>query len=169
MSGTMSGLGHSRRGKPRYATSLTSGTGTYTPQAGTTGMWVRKWGGGGGAGGATSGSSVYGASSGGWDGQYTEEWIAHTAGTTYAWAIGAAGTGGNFGSGGAGGSTTFAGTTSATGGQGGVQSAGFHAAGPPIAPGRSGPGSGGAGVVAYNGAQQAGNAGQAGLILVEEY
>ena len=170
MSGTMSGLGHSRTGKPRYAAApITSGTGTYTPQAGTTWLRVRKWGGGGGSGGASSGSSTYGASSSGWDGQYTEEWIPHSAGDTYAWAVGAGGTAGNFGGGGAGGSTTFAGTTSATGGQGGVQSAGFHVAAPPIAPGRAGPGAGGAGVVAYNGAQQAGNAGQAGVILIEEY
>ena len=172
MSGTMSGLGHSRTGKPRYAAApITSGTGTYTPQAGTTWLRVRKWGGGGGSGGASSTSGTYGTSSNGSEGQYTDEWIAHTPGATYAYAVGAAGLAGNSGSGtgGTGGTTTFAGTTAAAGGVGGSFSIGTDVFAGPFAPTRSGPGAGGVGVYAYNGTTQAGIAGQAGLILVEEF
>ena len=172
MSGTTDGLGMSRTSKPRYAAApITGGTGTYTPQAGTTWLRVRKWGGGGGSGGAGSSSGTYGISSAGADGQYTEEWIAHSPGATYAWAVGAGGTAGPTtpGNGGNGGSTTFDGTTPAAGGLGGQQSLGVSSFSFPLPAASTGPGSGGQAVRSYNGSNEAGNVGQAGLILAEEF
>lgn len=150
---------------------LLSGTGTYTPRPGTKLLRVRKWGGGGGSGGAGSSSSVYGISSAGADGQYTDEWISHSPGATYAWAIGAGGTAGpnTPGNGGNGGSTTFDGTMSASGGIGGQQSLGVSSFSFPLPAASTGPGAGGQAVRSYGGSNQTGNAGQAGLILVEEY
>lgn len=156
----------------RAFNTITSGTGVYVPKAGTKVMRVRKWGGGGGSGGAAAGSGVYAASSNGSDGQYTEEWIFHTPGATYAYAVGAGGTAGTSGpsNGGNGGNTTFAGTTAAAGGQGGSASYGSSSQGGLVfAPSRAGPGAGGIGVPAYNTSNSAGNPGQAGLIQVEEY
>lgn len=151
---------------------LLSGTGTYTPRPGTKLLRVRKWGGGGGSGGSLAAAWGYAASSNGSDGQYTEEWVTHTPGATYAYAIGAGGTAGTSAptNGGDGGDTTFAGTTTAKGGTGGASNYGSSSQGGLVfAPSRSGPGAGAIGVGSYNTSAVAGQAGQAGLIQIEEY
>lgn len=98
---------------------LTSGT-TYTPTTGTTEALIRIWGGGGGGGGC---SAVAGcAGGGGGAGGYAEYHLTGVTGT-YAYTIGAAGTGVSGANGNAGGNSTFVngGTTvTAFGGAGGA-------------------------------------------------
>lgn len=105
---------------------LTSGT-TYTPTSGTKKILVRMWGGGGAGGGC---SAVAGcAGGGGGSGGYAEYFFSGVTGT-YAYVIGAGGTGNSGAAGGVGSSTTMtiSGTTiTAFGGSGGAFTAGSAA------------------------------------------
>lgn len=105
-------------------TSLTSGSGTYTPPANCTRIRVRCWGGGGGGGGAAGTTANAAAAGGGAGGGYCETIITSPSGGGYSYAVGALGAGGVAGnnSGTAGGATTF-GTLSAGGGGPGAGSA----------------------------------------------
>ena len=101
-----------------------AGAGTFTPSVSGT-VTIQAWGGGGGGGGddGNSHGGFYPSSSGGGGGAYeTQSGIAVTAGTTYNYTVGAAGTGGSTtypGNGVTGGSSFFGntnpGTTDASG------------------------------------------------------
>jgi len=99
---------------------FTSGSGTYTPTAGTQYVWVRAVAGGGQGGGCTSATAQVNAGSGGGSGAYGEFW---EAATSRAYAVGAGGSTGTTGTGQTGGTTSF-GTAGAqmslAGGVGGV-------------------------------------------------
>jgi hypothetical protein len=137
---------------------FTSGSGTYTPTAGATWVWVRAIAGGGQGGGCTSTTAQVGSGGGGGAGGYGEYW--ETA-TSRAYSIGAGGSGSAAGStGGNGGSTTF-GTAGAqmslAGGSGGVASNGQTVSGAPAG------GAGGAATTAT--LKMAGGAGGYAFIL----
>lgn len=122
---------------------LTSGT-SYTAPAGCASIYVEAVGGGGGGGGADADTSTSLGSGGGGAGAYVAKYFSVTAGSSYAYAIGAGGTGGTAGGGNGanGGNTTFtvgAVVITAGGGSGGE--------GADVTSG----GSGGSGGVASNG------------------
>ena len=102
--------------------SVLTGSGTFTPAAGTKSLLVEMVGGGGGGGGAKSNGSnnCSALAGGGGAGGYCKGWIA-TVAVSYAYSVGAGGTAGTNTptNGGTGGTTTF-GTFSATGGSGGT-------------------------------------------------
>jgi len=84
---------------------FTSGSGTYTPTAGTRYVWVRAVGGGGGGSGCTSSTGNTNAGGGGGSGGYAELW---ESATSRAYSVGAAGGGGSGAAAGSnGGATTF--------------------------------------------------------------
>lgn len=103
----------------------TSGSGTYTPTAGTKSILVKLWGAGGG-GGQASYSNCAGfnqSGGGGGSGGYSEGFISSVA-ASYSYTVGAGGTGTYSGTGcptgaNAGGATTFGGVFTANGGGGG--------------------------------------------------
>ncbi len=104
-------------GSAEAVTVTYSASGNWTAPAGVTSVTVEAWGGGGG-GGAGTGNPAQGG--GGAGGQYVSTVVAVTPGNTYAYVVGAAGTGGNTVAGGTGGDSTFAATTVvAKGGAGG--------------------------------------------------
>ena len=94
-------------GRLLAVTTLTAGT-TITTNPLTSSARVRLVGGGGGGGGIIAGTiSTWGSAGGGGSGGYAEKLFAVTGGTSYTYAIGAAGTGNSGAAGGAGGSSTF--------------------------------------------------------------
>jgi hypothetical protein len=99
-----------------------SGSGTYTPAAGTKSLLVELVGGGGGGGGAKSNGSnnCSALAGGGGAGGYCKGWVANVA-ANYAYSVGGGGAAGanTPTNGSAGGTTTF-GAFSATGGSGGT-------------------------------------------------
>ncbi len=106
---------------------FTSGSGTYTPTAGTDFVRVRMTAGGGGGGGVSN-AGAYGVGCGGNSGSYLEFFMtAAQIGASKSYGVGAGGAGGNSGATGTTGSvTTFADWT-ATGGLGGTGQAGAAA------------------------------------------
>lgn len=84
-----------------------SGSGTYTPTAGTKYGWVRGVGGGGGGAGCTSIAAQLGIGEGGGAGSYGEAWF---VAAPIAYACGAAGSGGAAGNSGTDGGTTLFGS-----------------------------------------------------------
>jgi hypothetical protein len=102
---------------------LTASSGTYTPATGTRAIIVAALGAGGGGGGAAQSATTAGAGGGGAAGGYAEKLITSLA-ANYAYANGAAGTGGAAGNnaGNAGGATTFGSPAvlTANGGAGGA-------------------------------------------------
>jgi len=112
-------LGAQINAAPSKGTRLTSGT-SYTATVTGWHRVVCQGGGGGGAGTVNNGGDA---------GMYCEAWHYLTAGTAYAYAIGAGGTSAANAAGGAGGSTTFTGpniTQTALGGSGGAASVATH-------------------------------------------
>lgn len=164
MAGTQSQMGFGAGAIPRKVTSLTSGTGTFTEQAGTSWLRVRMVSGGGGGGGGVGGS---GFGPPGQAGSYFEFWLPAT-GVAKSYAVGAPGTVGVSSSSSApgtdGGATTFGGV-SVPGGVAGrsVASPNFDATGQPSPFGGYGRGG--------DGGQSSGtiNPPTGGLIVVEEY
>lgn len=153
-------------------TYLTSGSGTFIPKAAT--QWLRVTMIGGGAGGnSTSGSNNC---TGGAAAKPVTHWIKKTK-ASYAYAIGAGGTGVASASGTAGGDTTFD-TLTAYGAQGGgpnptQQGVTFHGESNGYGKGgawaygnATGYGAGGGGA---NGSGTSGGNGSGGLIIIEEY
>lgn len=106
-----------------------SGTGTHTPQSGTTLMLVRGWGGGGGGGGVSSAAASASGGGGGGSGGYFEKWYSNPAAMNYS--VGAGGAGGAAGNnaGAAGGNTAFDTGGTAITAYGGSGGAGQAAAG----------------------------------------
>ena len=167
----------------RVTTITTPGAGTFTKQARTRWLRVKRLGGGGGGGNNQSGGPAIQTAWGGKAGAYCEDWLEATA-TSYAYSVGAGGAGGSGGAsgGGNGGDTTFAGLLAAPGGAGGASGATTTTAGnssvgesspyggggkiDSVAPPGRGYGSGGG--VSFN-TSAAGAAGAGGLIIVEEY
>lgn len=155
MSGDTSSLGLGLSAKPRYKTSITtSGSGTFTPQAGTTWLCVRRSG-GGGAGGSTSLPTT--PQPGGAAAPIVEDWVQHSAGATYSYAVGAKGVGVTSGIGGDGGDTTFGSLPAAPGGRGGSHWSYDGGSSPWGKGGQRAPGSGTAGAATNNGAGGGGN------------
>lgn len=153
-------------------TYLTSGSGTFIPKATT--QWLRvTLLGGGSAGNSTGGSNNC---TGGLAAKPVTHWIKKTK-ASYAYAIGAGGTGVATGAGNSGGDTTFDSLT-AYGAQGGGpnpttlgspfagESSGYGKGGAWMSGNASGYGAGGGGT---NGAGNAGGNGSGGLIIIEEY
>ncbi len=152
---------------------LTASSGTYTPTAGTVGIWVRGVGGGGGGGNA-GGAVDYGGSGGG-AGAYGEAWITSVA-ASYPYTCGAGGAAVNSGApttfgtagailnlagGGAGNNPT--GTAVIAGGGGGVPTTADYGVGG----GGGGPGGGGTALTAIagnGGSSPLGMGGPAGAI-----
>lgn len=101
-----------------------TGTGTFTPAAGVTSVYVEVWGGGGGGAGAANVANCWGGGGGG--GGYSAGFVTVTPTigcTVTVGAGGTAGTGGVGNIGGTGGTSSFAGTSvtvTATGGVGGT-------------------------------------------------
>lgn len=97
-----------------------TGSGTYTPTAGTRYIRARLWGGGGGGGGAAASSGGCSSGGGGGSGAYTE--YATTVPAAQTITIGAGGTAGTSAgtSGGTGGQTSLGGLATAPGGLGGT-------------------------------------------------
>ena len=115
MSGDTSGLGFGYTGAPRgVPDDINSGSGTWAGPAYACMLLVEYCGGGAG------GSSTAGATMccGGKAAVVRREWISHTAGASYSYAVGAAGSGGASGAGSDGGDTTFGALPTAYGGKG---------------------------------------------------
>lgn len=104
---------------------LTASSGTYTPTAGTTNIFVELWGGGGGGGAArvSNDATQAAAGGGGAGGTYTAKYYS-TVSASYSYVVGAGGAGGagaSAGSGSIGGDTSFnGGIVTAPGGPGGT-------------------------------------------------
>jgi hypothetical protein len=100
-------------------TNIFTGTVSYTPQTGVTGLYVEMVGGGGGGGGCVTGVTNSAAGGGGGSGGYSAIWT--TTIKTFTVAVGAGGTGVSGASGNTGGNTTFDSPSicSANGGSGG--------------------------------------------------
>jgi len=175
MTGTTGGLGMSRTTKPRHIAEITSGTGNYTPQDGTTWLYVTLVP-GGGAGGSLGNSSPTPPAWHGKPGIPVGFWLKHTA-ANYAYAVGAGGTANAGSSGNDGGDTTF-GSLTAYGGRGGYGVSGGFGGGLPAgeangfgkpatnAASCSGVGQGGKGAQTVN---TLGEAGTGGKIIVLEF
>ena len=116
-------------GVPTIETFATAGSGTWTAQTGVSSVNAQCWAGGGGGRGGTAGGSPQGGPGGG-GGEYAQEVsLAVSAGSSYAWTVGAAGAGSPApgGTAGNGGNTVFHGasvTVTAHGGQGGHRGGG---------------------------------------------
>ena len=165
VNGGSSGVGASSGSAiPTLVSTITTGSGTFTPQSGT--QWMRVTlvgGGGGGSGTAANGTFGWGGGAGG----NAAFWIKNTA-APYAYSVGVGGTAGALGgtlggAGGTGGATSFGSFTVAGGcGANGVNTGGGM---PPQSAGYgTGYGCGGGG-----GTGNAGYAGSGGFIMVEEY
>jgi hypothetical protein len=101
---------------------VTTGAGTFAPDAGARALFVELWGGGGGGGGAVAPSGCAAASGGG-GGAYGSKWITSPLQGTYNVIVGNGGAGGNLsgGNGSPGGDTSWAGGPfAANGGAGGI-------------------------------------------------
>jgi hypothetical protein len=116
-------------------------SGSYTPAAGVTRVFVEVWGGGGGGGGAVLNNRI---SAGGGGGGYTCGFINVTPGVPITVNVGAGGTGGaDTGANGTNGGTSSFGALSATGGLGGTGSGAGSSDGLLFTGGDGGTGSGG--------------------------
>ena len=116
MSGDTQSLGMAPSGAPRAApTDINSGTGTWSGPAYDC-MLLVEYCGGGAAGSSTSDATLC---CGGKSSVLRREWIKHTAGASYSYAVGAGGTSPGAGPGGDGGDTTFGSLPTAYGGKGG--------------------------------------------------
>ena len=176
MSGNTSDLGFGVTGAPRAVpTDLNSGSGTWAGPAYDCTLLVEYC--GGGAGGSSTSAGIM--CCGGKASVVRREWIKHTAGASYSYAVGAAGTGVASGAGSDGGDTTFGSLPTAYGGKGPAQNpAAAGAYGPAFGEdtiwGRGGaPGGGaangyGAGGGGHISAGTAGN-GTGGRIRITEY
>jgi hypothetical protein len=173
--------GLSTIGVPLLVTTITSGTGTFTPQAATRWCKVTVVGGGGGGSGSNGGTSNSGfyLCVGGLQAAAATYWIIRASSYTYA--VGAAGIGTAI-TGGTGGSTTF-GSLTAVGGTGGpyqsvytsssanlsggtMGGTGPYGVGGSVAGNGTGYGAGGGGDRSSGG--NGGN-GSGGLLIIEEY
>ena len=115
MSGDTSSLGLGHTGAPRdVPTDLNSGTGSWSGPSYDC-MLLVEYCGGGAAGSSTSTANIC---CGGKAAIVRREWIKHTAGTSYSYAVGAGGTSPGAGAGGDGGDTTFGSLPTAYGGKG---------------------------------------------------
>lgn len=115
MSGDTNSLGMAQSGAPRAApTDINSGTGTWSGPAYDCMLLVEYC--GGGAGGSST--STANMCCGGKASVVRHEWVKHTAGASYSYAVGAGGAGGAAGAGGDGGDTTFGALPTAYGGKG---------------------------------------------------
>jgi hypothetical protein len=103
-SGTCAALGYQLKG----VTLLTSGSSSYAVPASVRALFIEAIGAGGGGGGASGSASNAGAAGGGGGGSCSKVWLT-TLNGPYAYAVGAAGTGGTAGAndGTSGGNTTF--------------------------------------------------------------
>jgi hypothetical protein len=165
-------LSQSSSGIPLLVTRITSGTGTFTPQAATT--WCKVTLVGAGGSGATGGAAYL--EFGGSGGAVTSYWVPRSSSYTYAvGAGGVAGVSGTASSGSAGGSTTFSSLTSVGGTGGNVSyinqswkyslagTSGAYGVGGTVNQSGSGYGAGG------GGGASSGGAGSSGLLIIEEY
>lgn len=115
MSGDTNSLGMAQSGAPRAApTDINSGTGTWYGPAYDCMLLVEYCGGGAGGSSTPTASMCCGGKAS----VVRHEWVKHTAGASYSYAVGAGGAGGAAGAGGDGGDTTFGALPTAYGGKG---------------------------------------------------